>query len=127
MKTIEYKGMVYEIGKYYLFGDYENDISKYRKLKDIDPDKENPFEDERGEEFMYIKQLPSSDNFGTITDAPVELVDREIYLFDYNNGSSGMVGSVMRYCKSSNHFYFDNTYFDAKHCSNIRKMGVIEQ
>ena len=75
-KTIEYKGKVYEIGKYYLFGYTDGEEKEFTKLDAIFNEDIYPFKAD-GSEFDHIKELPSPDNFGTITDKPVGLVGGE--------------------------------------------------
>jgi hypothetical protein len=58
------------------------------------------------------------------TPLQLELIDGEAYQFDYNNGSMGMQNALMRYNKSGDYFYFDNTVFKARYCSNIQLLTV---
>ena len=55
---------------------------------------------------------------------PIELIDGKAYQFDYNNGSEGMNDAVMRYRKSGDYFYFDNTIWKRQHCTNIQLLEV---
>ena len=50
---------------------------------------------------------------------PIQLINRGIYEFDYSTGNTGMQGAVMRYCEPSDSFFFDNTRFERRHCTNI--------
>ena len=125
METVEYKGKIYEVGKYYLFGDTKDDISCCIKLESINSTGYFPF-GAIGLEWKYIKQMPSSDSFGTITDAPVELVDGSIYIFD---GLTVKQTGVGFYNKENDIFTptsGDKEGIPVEYCSNIRKMGVIE-
>jgi hypothetical protein len=55
---------------------------------------------------------------------PIELIDGKAYQFDYYTGSVGMNNVVMRYRKSGDYFYFDNTIFERKFCTNIKPLTV---
>ena len=129
-KTINHKGKTYEIGKYYLFGDTKDDVTRCRKLKTIMPDWDCPFLDERGIGFFFIKELPSSDNLGTIIDKPVELIDGAVYMFDFEDRD--LIGL---YEEDRDHigFYEEDDYMfsmnglsvSVESCTNIRKMEVV--
>ena len=122
MKTIEYNGKVYEIGKYYLFGYSEDDVVIYRKLKTINTEDDYPFIVSNSVAYKNIKELSSSDNFGSITEVPVELEDGEVYSFSLKDIE--IKGFYKADCNQFMSFYLD--FIDAKECTNIRKMGVIE-
>jgi hypothetical protein len=55
---------------------------------------------------------------------PIELISGKAYQFDYYTGSVGMNNVVMRYRKSGDYFYFDNTIFERKFCTNIKPLTV---
>ena len=130
MKTIEYKGKVYEIGKYYLFGDSEWWVTECLKLESIVDDAGDYVFKTRDDCWKLIRETPSSYSFGTITDAPVELEDGAAYTFDFNGvkGSVGVCSYEIRH--NSEHVMLltaKNGDYNSEYCTNIRKMGVIEQ
>ena len=116
-KTVTHEGNVYEFGKDYLFSLNELDWT-YAKLTDIDGGYEKVFCTQENE-WRYIKEIPASRTMGTITPAPVELVEGNAYMFNirgdeviglYDLESGTLAGG--RYCL---------------HCSavsNIRLMTV---
>ena len=122
-KTIEYKGKVYEIGKYYLFGDSEGCATECLKLVYIVANVEGYVFKSKGNCWKTIRELPSSDNFGTITDKPVDLEDGAAYMFD-TESRKNLTGL---YIKVSDRFGLNDGTISKGHCSNIRKMGVIEE
>ena len=124
-KTEEYNGKVYENDKYYLFGDHGDEVFKCMKLKTINTeDDDYPFIASTSVEYRYIKELPSSDNFGTITDKPVDLEDGAVYMFDMARVYLGF------YRESRKSFFTYATGGDKicspRECTNIRKMEVVK-
>lgn len=119
-KTIEYKGKIYEIGECYLFGDDDCDVSYFRKLDSLSGNEEYPFS-ANGVNWVYIKQLPSSENFGTITQAPVDLIDGSAYMVCFEDND--IIGL---FNEDECTFNFMNLTVCLGSCTNIRKMGVIE-
>jgi hypothetical protein len=82
IKTVTHEGQVYQIGKEYLFS-MSGVTWFYDKLIDIDGGYPKPF-CTKSKEWRYIKEVPASENMGTITPAPIELVDGAAYMFDIN-------------------------------------------
>ena len=118
-KTINYKGKTYEIGKYYLFGDSKSHMYSYLKLNEINLDNDDGFHFKGGNlHWAYIKELPSSDNFGTITDTPIELIDGMAYMFICQGAT--IEQGIYYKGTMTNHM----GSFAINHCTNIRKMVV---
>lgn len=113
--TIERDGKIYEIGKVYEFSDNGEKwvvsvlLGKTKKA----------FESAIGHR-KFIREFAGE--IGTIKQAPVKLVDGDVYQFDYSHDGLGMGGAVMRYVKHSDSFYFDNTVFKRDHCTNIVRL-----
>ncbi|MFT6988196.1 MAG: hypothetical protein ACJASL_000156 [Paraglaciecola sp.] len=83
IKTVTHEGQVYQIGKPYLFS-FSGATWFYDKLINIDAIFNlKPFGTKSGE-WSYIKEVPASESMGTITPAPIELVDGAAYMFDIN-------------------------------------------
>ena len=122
IKTVTHEGSVYEIGKDYLFS--MNQLHwTYASLTDIDGGYDKVFCTSE-KEWLYIKEVPASENIGTITPAPIELIDRNAYMFDYHENRKAAIGV---YSKIANNFItVGNNYFADK-CTNIRLMTVAEK
>ena len=56
--------------------------------------------------------------------APVELIDRKAYQFDYDSGTEGRLNVVMRYNECAGAFVFANHTFKPEHCINIKPLTV---
>ena len=125
-KTIEYKGKVYEIGKYYLFADSVGCVTECLKLVYIVANVEGYVFKSKGNCWKTIKELPSSDNFGTITGKPVELVDGAAYIYMHRDKEKvGFYADAHKgFCGEAYGFNLVNL---VDYCTNIRKMGVIEE
>jgi hypothetical protein len=116
-KLETFNGMQHEIGKWYEFSN-DGDRWDVSKLDAIE-----------GSNFAFRTSLgwmqccrEAAISLGTITPAPVELVDGAAYEFNYNNGSTGMQAAIMRYRKNGDYFFFDNTTFEREHCTNITRL-----
>ena len=122
-KTVTHEGLVYQIGKNYLFG------SRMRRLAltGIDSSSQFPFRviEEDGVGNGYPRIYPSDLNAGTITPAPIELDHGKAYTFDVI-GSVEDFGLVGIYNKGINRIYNLNGWNDLKNCTNIRPMSVAE-
>ena len=80
-ETAEYKGKVYQIGKYYLFSYEEGEDTCYGELSCIYPFRHYPFITNCGGAFKCI--IESKKSNGTIKPAPMKLIDGNAYMFDY--------------------------------------------
>ena len=121
IKTVTHKGQVYEIGSVYLFSD-DGEEWWLDRLVSINVE-ESPifnsvslFESE-GEAWTLIKK--SNDSIGTITPAPIELIDGAAYMFDYQGKQ--LVGL---YYNLNCMFYMADSRFSVTNCTNIRLMTV---
>jgi hypothetical protein len=115
--TEEYEGNVYQIGKPYLFS-MSGITWSYDNLIDIDGGYSKPF-CTKSKEWRYIKEVPTSENMGTITPAPVELIDGNAYMFDYKHASY-----IGIYTSPPHRFIQVDGWTLATYCSNIRPMTV---
>jgi hypothetical protein len=117
--TVTHEGNVYEIGKYYLFRMHSvtwtlgilEKINNSHTCYFCTPFKE----------WLYIKEIPASENIGTITPAPIELIDGNAYMFDYEGKQT-----IGLYYKLNDMFYMSDFSLSVKKCTNIRPMTVTE-
>lgn len=116
--TVEYDGILGEVNCVYMLADNTHVV-----LEGAD---ENGFEvskiDGTGVTWYARTIYQSQLKAGTITKAPIQLENGEAYQFDYCNGDSFIVNAIMRYRKSTDCFYFDNTTFKREYCANIIKL-----
>ena len=124
VKTVTHEGQVYEIGKHYLFGN----SSKLHKLLEINSKSEYPFRVlDKGQENGFTKIHLVDLDEGTITPAPIELVDGAAYTYHLNSLSDpefkglDMIGI---YKKSVDRFIRNDGFTSAECCINIRLMTV---
>lgn len=116
-KTIEYNGNVYEIGRYYLFGDYEHGTYHYDKLLDINTEGEFETKDDF---WSACQELPASRYLGTITKAPIKLEDGCAYMFDILNTPT----QIGLYREFNNKLHNSVVDVGVGQCTNILKMVV---
>ena len=116
-KTVTHEGNVYEFGKDYLFSLNELDWT-YAKLTDIDGGYEKVFCTQENE-WRYIKEIPASENMGTITPAPLKLIDCSAYMFNYQ-GRQG----VGLYEEDDRSFFMVGQSYNLEDCTNIRLLTV---
>ena len=113
--TVEYKGNIYEIGKGYLFGDVISAPYFYGKLQGIESD--GAFITIENSYFIFCEELPASKELGTITKAPIKLVDGAAYQFDYHKGT------FHGYFKEkTSRLYHSTGWFNISTCTNIIKL-----
>tara|TARA_R110002153_G_scaffold94487_1_gene227794 strand:- start:21 stop:416 length:396 start_codon:yes stop_codon:yes gene_type:complete len=126
-KTVVYKGKVYEIGKEYLFFDdyYFSDNAKliYGRLKSICKSSIHPFVSHNGELFSNICAFSELKDHGTITPAPVELINGNVYMFKYHASRKPVFGV---YSSGTGKFITTQSDHAACACTDIRKMTVEE-
>jgi hypothetical protein len=120
VKTETYKGNTYQVGKDYLFSDF-NVVWVHSQLTGLASNNSSPFK--AGDfSFQFIKEVPASENIGTITPAPVPLIHGKAYTFDCDNHSD-VIGL---FSKGGGLFLIhDGAVFNACFCTNIRPMAVI--
>jgi hypothetical protein len=120
IKTVTHEGQVYQLGKVYSFS-HDHKHKCERRLKGVDKgNTEYPFIDHANVCWRYIKAIDSSE-LGTITPAPIELVDGAAYTFDYNKNRKSAIGV---YSKCHNTFLTVGHDYFVFDCSNIRLMTV---
>ena len=125
IKTEECQGQVYEIGQSYLFsdgGDYWHCLRLKRIVKGYPTRFETWVTPTKFTVFDFIDELPASENIGTITPAPIELVDRAAYMFDYHE--STLLDVIGLYEEKTNQFCCNGWSIILAHCSIIRPMTV---
>ena len=118
MKTIEHERKVYQVGTVYEFSvdgeDWGADI-----LEDIHRYSRYPYETRSGINFKFIRACEAS--LGTITDAPVKLIDGECYQYTDRCGIEQKGLFVAEY----GIFYRAGHWSDdVNGCSNIKLLVV---
>ena len=120
-KTVVYEGNVYEIGKDYLFGK----SLILGNLTAIDSGPLFPFK------FLDLEGIENgageihlvSVDAGTITPAPVELINGNAYMFKYHASRKPVVGV---YSSGTGKFITTQSDHSACACTDIREMTVKE-
>ena len=118
-ETVTHEGNVYQIGQCYLFSDdgvhWHSD-----NLERIAEDDDFEFKCTSCN-WKNCKSFTSAE-IGTITPAPIELIDGNAYMFDF-----GVTGNrIGVYSNSSGKFIYPAGYTSAVNCTNIRPMTVSE-
>jgi hypothetical protein len=113
--TVTDAGNIYEIGKYYLFSDDGIDWAS-DKLKSIQH--QDDFKFKAGFNWKLIKELS---DVGTITPAPIDLIDGNAYMFDYKGASY-----IGIYTSPPHRFIQVDGFTLSSYCTNIRPMTVAE-
>jgi hypothetical protein len=119
IKTVTHEGQVYQIGKPYVFYDVLPGMLYIDKLIAVDKFSMLPFEGS----YASYKHVNESkfESMGTITPAPIELIDGAVYTFGYGN----RLDAVGVYDKCEKRFYhLRGMYFGFEGCTNIRLMTV---
>jgi hypothetical protein len=121
IKTETHEGNIYELGQDYLFSDNKVHWT-YGALTDLDGGYDRVF-CTVDKEWLYIKEVPASENMGTITPAPIVFDHGKAYTFDCVDGRDviGLYSKNIRCFIALNED--DNTYL-ASDCTNIRLMTV---
>ena len=122
IKTVTYKGQVYQIDKPYLFlgtdGKWELGY-----LTKVNSASQFPFINHLTEDFSSIECVPEfRGGFGTITPAPIELEQGKAYTFDYLS-CTDIIGL---WCASRKRFIIADGCELSTQCKNIRPMTVVE-
>jgi hypothetical protein len=115
--TVTHEGNVYEVGKYYLFSDNGNEWALSR-LACINSQNSFKFESDRSV-WNLIKETKGS--IGTITTAPIELIDGNAYMFNYQG-----IKHIGLYEKNESSFFMVGCSYNLENCTNIRPMTVTE-
>ena len=85
METINYNGNIYQLGMTYLFRDSANKWPKLGMLSNVIQGDKYPFKTE-DETWKMCEELPPSNEIGTITPEPIELIDGKAYQFQVSGG-----------------------------------------
>jgi hypothetical protein len=120
IKAETHLGKVYQIDQEYLFSNDGTHLV-YGRLKAICPKSSYPFEAHDGFLCKYIGLIQDCKDQGTITPAPIELIDGAAYMFDCDDHSN-VIGLFI---KGGGLFLIhDGAVFNALACTNIRLMTV---
>jgi hypothetical protein len=118
IKTVTHEGKVYQIGKLYAFSDDKGVDPLIDRLSSIS----NLYNDDEGNGWKYIKAIAPS-KIGTITPAPIELINGAPYMFDVRENT--FLGF---YRESRKSFFYEitngNKIAGASEATNIRLMTV---
>jgi hypothetical protein len=114
--TVTHDGNIYQIGKQYSFSDDGSNWTT-SSLKSISYASDFPFRSDFS--WKLIKEFESSD-VGTITPAPIELVNGAAYMFC----DSDKVENLGIFNCKTNMFINNNGLTSASFCTNIRLMTV---
>jgi hypothetical protein len=126
--TVTHEGNVYEVGKRYVFTDslpLGNDFTVSRLNFIYVPNSDPSYVfDSEGLPYRYAVSLSEVDlDTGTITPAPIDLIDGNAYMFDYHKNRKPVIGV---YSKSNETFLTVSDDHFAFNCTNIRPMTVTE-
>jgi hypothetical protein len=122
IKTVTHEGKVYQIGKVYSFSQ-DRKYKCERRLKGVEKSSAGyPIVDHAGVCWRYIEVINSSE-LGTITPAPIELINGAAYMFDVRENT--FLGFYRERRKS---FFYEiingNKIAGASEATNIRLMTV---
>ena len=113
---IEYKGEIYQVGKYYLFGDKPQSHYFYGELKSVDASCYSPFF-AGGDNWKSCKEIYDN-NHGTITKAPIILEHGCAYQF--KNIEENTISGI--YSEDKHSFTSVSVEWLADSCTNIVKL-----
>ena len=121
IKTVTHEGKVYEFDQDYLFSNDKFNWT-YGALVDLDGGQDKVF-CTFDKQWLHIKEVPASENMGTITPAPIEYIDNAPYIFEV--GGSQHLG----FYEKSQEAFFDrddggDEVAKLSDCTNIRLMTV---
>ena len=120
MKTIEYKGKVYQVGAIYEFSD-GGKAWFVDTLKDVYQDGYiYTYKTRSGINFKFIRACEAKT--GTVEDAPTELIDGECYQFTDCYGMERKGYFVAEYDR----LYYFHCGADPSKCTNIKLLVVGE-
>jgi hypothetical protein len=112
-----HEGNIYEFDQDYLFSNDKFNWT-YGALVDLDGGQDKVF-CTFDKQWLHIKEVPASENMGTITPAPIELIDRAAYMFDYKHASY-----IGIYTSPPHRFIQVDGFTLSSYCTNIRLMTV---
>ncbi len=125
MNTITHKGNIYQIGRSYEFSS-DGDIWELGVLDDYTEDDILPFRSNTGNhlqlrwfQMIRLQQVP----VGTITEAPIELIDGECYQFDHIDAIWDKPVKGI-YCEESNSFTLALSTILTRIAVNIKPLTV---
>ena len=115
IKTVTYEDSLYYIGDIYEFSD-GGSCWELGVLLSIDPSSAFPFTATC--KWRLIREVKSK--IGTITPAPIEMIEGAAYMFDYYSSKD----AVGLYYNLNDMFYMADLSLKAESCTNIRLMTV---
>ena len=115
-KTVTHEGNIYEIGKHYLFSDW-GICWQADKLRYVENNGDWEFKGISCS-WRYCKPFAEGE-IGTITLAPVKLVDGDAYMFDYKGRTQYGI-----YSDKEMSFVTSDGWTVVNYCTNIRRMLV---
>tara|TARA_R110002126_G_scaffold83783_1_gene204226 strand:+ start:2404 stop:2946 length:543 start_codon:yes stop_codon:yes gene_type:complete len=119
IETVEHDGQSWQIGKLYAFSDVKDDDACISRLASISPyDPQRPYGDIEGFTWKYIKAMDPSE-LGTVTPAPVELIDGAAYTFKRKG-----VTRIGVFNEHTKRFIRSDGWVLVSECTNIRLMTV---
>jgi hypothetical protein len=118
--TVTSHGKIYELDKEYLFGNDGINLV-YGRLVSICAQSSYPFQSDSGKLYKYIGMLSNCKDQGTITPAPIDLIDGNAYMFDYKGASY-----IGIYTSPPHRFIQVDGFTLSSYCTNIRPMTVAE-
>ena len=123
MKTINYNGNTYQLGMNYLFRNSTNEWLKLGMLSNVIQGNKFPFKTEEEEAWSICEELPPSNEIGTITPEPIELIDGKAYQFKVLGGV--WFGYYQESVKSfSTQYECGSKICSATEASNIKPLTV---
>jgi hypothetical protein len=118
-KPVTDRGNIYQIGKYYLFTDNGKKFT-LAKLTHIGKG-DHPFLTNEKDFFRYMYEVSTLEDTGTITPAPIDLIDGNAYMFDFREATyTGIC------CYKTEQFLTLESRILYSYCTNIRPMTVAE-
>lgn len=124
VETVEHDGMVYEIGKLYMFKDSRAKDYFVGVLVDVDNESGLKFcttIDNLKEWYQECEEVIY--DIGTITPAPTKLIDGEAYMFDYESSKSliGILHTSIKFGIEHRMFCMpkDDAKYNSEFCTNI--------
>ena len=122
MKTINYNGNTYQLGMNYLFRDSADELPTLGILSNIMQGDKHPFKTKKYP-WKICEELPPSNEIGTITPEPIELIDGKAYQFKSLGGV--WFGYYQESMKSfSTQYECGSKICSATKASNIRPLTV---
>ena len=119
IETVEHDGQVLQIGQLYAFSDVKDAKPCIGRLVSIlKHSSQYPYDDDEGDKWKYIKAIDPSE-LGTVTPAPVKLIDGAAYTFKRKG-----VTRIGVFNEHTKRFIRSDGWVLVSECTNIRLMTV---